>query len=137
MESVYPRLNHSELFDRVVEGLEDEHEIKMLCTLMLTKLIVLDPDETTRRLDAIAEKFRAILSFKLKENAVKQEHEKAADANKSAMKVSIRLHDAFPAASGSNSGVQSQSWKTFWEWLNKDHKAMLTNMENDVKIQAA
>ena len=137
MESVYPRLNHAELFGRVVDGLEDEHEIKMLCTLMLTKLIVLDPEETSRQLDAIAEKFRAILTFKLKDNAVKQEHEKAADASKSALKVTVRLHDAFPSASGSSSGVQSQNWKTFWEWLNKDHKAMLSNMENEVKTKAA
>ena len=135
MENAYSRMNHADLFDRVVEGLEDEHEIKMLCTLMLTKRIAFDPDETARRLDAIAEKFRTILSFKPKDNAVRQEIEKATDANKSALKVTVRLHGAFPTASGSSS-VQSQTWKTYWEWLNKEHKQMLTSAETEIKSQA-
>ena len=137
MENAYPRMDHSELFERVIAGLEDEHEIKMLCNLMLTKLIILDPEETVRRLDPIAEKFRVILSFKPKENSVKQEVEKAAEASKAALKVTVRLHNAFPAASSAGTGVQSQTWKGYWEWLGKEHKATLMNMESEVKSQAA
>ena len=135
MENAYSRMNHSDLFDRIIAGLEDEHEIKMLCNLMLTKFIILDPEETVRRLDSIAEKFRVILSFKAKENSVKQEVEKAAEASKAALKVTVRLHNAFPAAS--SAGVQSQTWKGYWEWLGKEHKATLMNMESEVKSQAA
>ncbi|KAL9128160.1 MAG: hypothetical protein Q9217_003103 [Psora testacea] len=137
MENAYTRMNHADLFDRVIAGLADEHEIKMLCNLMLTKLILLDPEETVRRLDPIAEQFRSILSFKLKENSVKQEVEKAAEASKAALKVTVRLHNAFPAASGAGTGVQAQNWKGYWEWLIKEHRAMLTSMENEVKSQAA
>ncbi|KAG8530485.1 uncharacterized protein KY384_004988 [Bacidia gigantensis] len=137
METAYPRINHADLFDRVTAGLEDEHEIKMLCNLMLTKLIDLDSDETARRLDPIAEKLRVIMSFKPKENSVKQEVEKAAEASKAALKVTVRLHNSFPTASSGSSGVQSQNWKGYWEWLSKEHKALLMNMENEVKTQAA
>lgn len=130
-------MNHSDLFDRVIAGLEDEHEIKMLCNLMLTKLIILDPEESLRRLDAVAEKFRVILNFKPKENSVKQETEKAAEASKAALKVTVRLHNAFPVAAGAGTGVQSQGWKAYFEWLGKEHKALLVTMENEVKSQAA
>ena len=129
-------MNHLDLFDRVVAGLEDEHEIKMLCDLMLTKLCTLDPDETNRRLDSIAEKFKVVLSFKPKENSVKQEVEKVAEANKAAMKVSIRLNSAFPQAAAAGSNVQGQVWRGYWEWMTKEFKGQLSAVEQEVKNQA-
>ena len=137
MESAYARMNHADLFERVIAGLEDEHEIQMLCTLMLTKFITLDPEETQRRLDSLADKFRVILSFQPKENSVKQEVEKATEASKAVLTVTVRLHNAFPAASGPGSGVQSQNWKGYWEWLGKEHREYLLRIENEVKTQAA
>ena len=139
MVSVYSRINPLDLFDRVVSGIDDEHEIKILCNLMLTKLITLDPDETSRRLDAIAERFRAILSFKPKESSVKQDLEKAAEANKGVLKVSILLNDAFPIATGATMSVtvvQGQAWKGYWEWVEKEFKQQLVTMEKEVKNQA-
>ena len=141
MENAYTRINPLDLFDRVIAGLEDEHEIRMLCNLMLTKLIVLDPDETCRRLDSIAERFRVILSFKPKDNTVKQELEKAAEASKGAFRVTILLHDAFPAAAGpsgaSSTSLQGQAWKGYWDWVGKDFRTQMLAMENEVKSQAA
>lgn len=136
MENAYPRLNPLDLFDRVVAGLDDEHEIKMLCNLMLTKLMVLDPDETVRRLDAIAERFRVIISYKAKENSVKQEVEKAAEASKGAMKVTVRLNLAFPVSS-MRSNIQGQTWKGYLEWVNKDYPSQRSAMEHEVRTQAA
>ena len=130
-------MNHADLYERVIAGLDDEHEIKMLCTLMLTKLSALDPDETLRRLDSIAEKFRVILNYKPKENSVKQEVEKATEASKAVLTVTVRLHNAFPAASGAGSGVQSQNWKGYWEWLGKEHRDYLLRIETEVKNQGA
>ena len=137
MENAYTRINPLDLFDRVIAGVEDEHEIKILCNLMLTKLILLDPEEMMRRLDAIAERFRAILAFKPKENAVKQEIEKAAEATKGALKVTVLLHNAFPSASATAVNVQGQAWKGYWEWTIKEFKPQLTAVENEVKSQAA
>ena len=137
MENAYARINPLELFDRVIAGVEDEHEIKVLCNLMLTKLIVLDPEEMVRRLDAIAERFRAILASKPKENSVKQEMEKAAEASKGVLKVTVLLHNAFPAASATAANVQGQAWKAYWEWVGKEFKPQFTAVENEVKSQAA
>ena len=137
MEGAYTRINPIELFDRVIAGLEDEHEIRVLCNLMLTKLIVLDPEEMVRCLDSIAERFRAILSFKPKDNAVKQEVEKANEASKGVLKVTVLLNNAFPGAASSSTNPQGQSWKTYMEWVIKDFRAQLHAMEQEIKDQAA
>ena len=136
MENAYTRINPRDLFDRVIAGVEDEHEIKVLCNLMLTKLIVLDPEETVRRLDAIAERFRAILAFKPKESSVKQEIEKAAEASKGVLKVTVLIHHAFPIASATAGNLQGQAWKGYWDWVGKEFKPQLTVVENEVKSQA-
>ena len=137
MENAYTRINTLDLFDRVLAGIEDEHEIKVLCNLMLTKLIVLEPDETSRRLDLIAERFRVILAYKPKENSVKQEVEKANEASKGALKVTVLLHNAFPSASGPTVNVQGQAWKQYWEWVAKEFKPQVSVVENEVKGQDA
>ncbi len=72
METSFSLINVLDFYDRIIAGLSDEHDIRALCNLMLTKLVLLDAEETSRRLDAIAECFRKILSTKLKDNAVKQ-----------------------------------------------------------------
>ena len=136
MENAYTRINPLDLFDRVIAGVEDEHEIKVLCNLMLTKLIVLDPEETVRRLDAIAERFRAILAFKPKESSVKQEIEKAAEASKGVLKVTVLIHHAFPIAAATTGNLQGQAWKGYWDWVGKEFKPQLTVVENEVKSQA-
>ena len=133
MENAYPRVNTLDLFDRVIAGIDDEHEIKVLCNLMVTKLVMLDPEETARRLDPIAERFRVILAFKPKENSVKQEVEKATEASRGALKVTVLLHNAFPGASGSTNNVQGLAWRQYLEWVNKDFKSQFVSMENEVK----
>ena len=137
MENAYTRISPVELFDRVIAGVGDEHEIRVLCNLMLTKLIVLDPEEMIRRLDDIAERFRVILAFKPKENSVKQEIEKAAEASKGVLKVTVLLENAFPAASATAANLQVQAWKGYREWVGKDFKSSLIEMESEIKNQAA
>lgn len=126
-----------DLFDRVIAGLEDEHEIKVLCNLMITKFIVLDPEETERHLDSVAQCFRAILGYKPKENAVKQEVEKAMEASKGVLRVTVLLHNAFPAASSPTGNLPGRAWKSYWEWVGKDFRTQLMAMELQVKNQVA
>jgi cullin-associated NEDD8-dissociated protein 1 len=135
METAFSRINILEFYDRIIAGLQDEHDIRALCNLMLTKLITLDPDETARRLDAIADCFRTILSMKLKDNAVKQEVEKQAEAGRGVLRVTMLLHAHIPAASsgvGANSG-QHQTWRTYWEWVEKDFEAQLRGLRDEGK----
>lgn len=136
MEGAYTRVNPADLFDRVVAGLEDEHEIKVLCNLMLTKLIVLDPEESVQHLDAVADRFRVILAFKPKDNAVKQEVEKAHEASKGVLKVTVLLHNAFPSASSNATNVHGQAWKGYWESVVKEFRTQLSAMEQEIKNEA-
>jgi cullin-associated NEDD8-dissociated protein 1 len=136
IDMAYSRMNHIELFDRVIAGFQDEHDIRMLSLMMLTKLIYLDRDETGRRLDAIAERFQAILSTKLKENSVKQEVEKHKEAVKEVLRVTIRLRDHFPENSGfAGSNMQGQAWKAYLEYIKKDFSNELTGAETQIKSQ--
>lgn len=133
METAFLRINTLEFYDRIIDGLGDEHDIRSLCNLMLTKLIVLDPDETTRRLDAIADKFRPVLHMKLKDNAVKQEIEKQDEATKGVLRVSMLLHNAIPSASDSMGAAagQHQTWRAYWEWVEKDFDAQLRSLRDE------
>ena len=134
METAFSRTSTTDLFDRVIDGLEDEHEIKVLCNLMLTKLIALDPDEAQRRLDPIGERFRRVVSFKPKENAVKQELEKVEEARRGALKVSIALNSAFPSAAATTT-AQGQIWAAYWDWAQKEWRAQILTLEQESKAQ--
>ncbi|KAL8670060.1 MAG: hypothetical protein Q9168_005379 [Polycauliona sp. 1 TL-2023] len=137
MEGAYSRISPTDLFDRILAGLEDEHEIEVLCNLMLTKLVVLDSEETARHLDAIAERYRKILDFKPKDNAVKQEVEKLDEAKKGVLKVTLLLKDIVPGNVSSGGNLQSEKWKQYWEWVVKEFRAQLTSVEQEIKSQAA
>ncbi|KAK7747208.1 hypothetical protein SLS62_009150 [Diatrype stigma] len=147
METAFSRISSPEFYDRVIAGLRDESDIRTLCNLMLSKLIVIDTDETTRRLDTIADCYRKILSTKLKEGSVKQEVEKQEEANKSVLRITLLLADKTktPAPNpGSNSGannggsiqasqahVQFPVWMHYWEWVNKDFEKQLKMLREE------
>ena len=129
-------MNRADLFERVLAGLKDEHDIKMLSILMITKLIVIDPDETARRLDSFAGAFQSITSIKLKDNAVKQEMEKLEEAIKDVLILSVRLRNRFPEATASSTGnLQGQTWKAYLDSLKKEFPAKLQSAESDAKAQ--
>lgn len=138
LETAFPQLSPSDLsdcYDRVVAGISDEHDIRILCNLMLSKLMTLAPEQTHSRLESIAENFRAVLSIKPKDNAVKQELEKLQEGSKGVLKVSVLLNKQM----GTESGVQGHDdprlrvWATYWDWINKDHHAQLKAVMDDIK----
>ncbi|KAI0411620.1 TATA-binding protein interacting [Xylaria grammica] len=143
METSFSRVSSPEFYDRIIAGLDDDNDIRALCNLMLGKLIVIDPDETTRRLDTIAQCYRKTLSTKLKDNAVKQEHEKQEEANKSVLRVSLLLAEktktTLPGPNNTSGAaaaqIQSQSpvWQQYWEWVNKDFDRQLKNLREETK----
>ncbi|KAL9598811.1 MAG: hypothetical protein Q9219_004230 [cf. Caloplaca sp. 3 TL-2023] len=137
MEAAYSRISPADLFDRVVAGLGDEHEIKVLSNLMLSKLVHLDPEETSRHLDAIAERYRSILAFKPKDSAVKQEIEKLNEANRGVLKVTLLLHTGLPSNANAGNNLQSEKWKGYWEWVGKDFRSQLGSVEQELRSQAA
>ncbi|KAB5575574.1 armadillo-type protein [Coniochaeta sp. 2T2.1] len=129
METAFSRISIIDLYDRIIDGLKDDNDIRGLCNLMVSKLVFLDPDETARRLDAIAEAFRATLSTKLKDSAVKQEIEKQEEANKSVLRVTLLLGEKLKAALNTTGGAQNQTWTNYWEWVHKD-----SNFQSQIKV---
>ncbi|KAK3997505.1 putative cullin-associated NEDD8-dissociated protein [Cladorrhinum sp. PSN332] len=132
MESAFSRISIIDLYDRIIAGLEDEHDIRALCNLMVSKLVFLDPDETLRRLNAIAKAFRQTLSTKLKDTAVKQEIEKQEEANKAVLRVTILLSDKFKNGAGSgSSGTTIDVWMSYVDWVNRDFTAQLNVLRDE------
>ncbi|KAI9892873.1 MAG: hypothetical protein M1814_001032 [Vezdaea aestivalis] len=134
MGSAFTRINVAELYDRVVAGLDDENDIRALCYLMISKLTRLDPDETCRRLDSLAVHFRDIISFKPKDNAVKQEIEKTDEASKGAFRSTYFLNYFF-RTEGTYPIDSQMGWKAYYEWVGKDHaNALKAASENFQRV---
>lgn len=136
METAFTRINNIDFYDRVIAGLKDDNDIRQLCNLMVTKLIVIDPDETARRLDSIAEAYRGVLSIKLKDNAVKQDVEKQEETNKSILRVTLLLGDKMKAMTGNAGAATSNTaaagaWTGYWEWANKEFDRQLKGLREE------
>ncbi|KAK5939285.1 hypothetical protein PMZ80_008589 [Knufia obscura] len=120
-----PFLSLPSLFDRVVDGESDDHDIRTLCNLMLSRLSNLDPEETKRRLPSLAEQFKKVLEQKPKENAVKQEIEKINEANSAVVRASLELAKKFPSANAAGSDTDLMSWKTYMEFMQREHATLV------------
>lgn len=138
METAFSRINNVDFYDRIVAGLKDENDIRQLCSLMVTKLIVIDPDETARRLDSIAEAYRSVLSVKIKDGAVKQDIEKQEEANKSVLRVTLLLGDKMKALTGNAAATASNAaaaggWQAYWDWVGKDFERQLRGLREETR----
>ncbi|KAL2152102.1 hypothetical protein VTH82DRAFT_5286 [Thermothelomyces myriococcoides] len=141
METAFSRVSIIDLYDRIVAGLSDDNDIRALCNLMVSKLVYLDPDETVRRLNSIAEGFRKTLSHQLKGNAFKQEVEKQEEANKSVLRLTLLLGDKLNKSALNTTGAQAaagaagsnQVWTNYWEWVNRDFAAQLRSIRDESK----
>jgi cullin-associated NEDD8-dissociated protein 1 len=139
LETAFVRLSPievSDFFDRVVAGITDEHDIRILCNLMLTKLMLTAPDQVRSRLESIAENFRTVLMIKAKENAVKQEIEKIQEGAKGVLKVSVLLNKQMGtevAVGTAQEDPQIRVWNQYWDWVAKEHAAALKTIFDDMK----
>lgn len=95
---------------------------------MTSKLISLAPEATQRYLDALSERYSAVLSFKPKDNAVKQELEKAQEASMGVLKISREICKAFPNSEASN---EHPKWKAYMEWVRKTFIAQLKSLDTE------
>ncbi|EGG09774.1 uncharacterized protein MELLADRAFT_42468 [Melampsora larici-populina 98AG31] len=85
------KIDINEFTDRVLNGISDEDEIKVLCYLMLIRLSHIAPATVAPRLDQSTEAFSAIINLKLKDNAVKQDLERTAELQRSALRAMVAL----------------------------------------------
>ncbi|KAI7830252.1 armadillo-type protein [Gamsiella multidivaricata] len=72
--------------DRILVGLTDQPDIKMLCHLTLVRLSIVSPTAVAQRLDDMVEPLQTTLNYKLKPTAVKQELEKNQELVRSALR---------------------------------------------------
>ncbi|KAF1847038.1 TIP120-domain-containing protein [Cucurbitaria berberidis CBS 394.84] len=137
LEKAFARLSPievSDFFDRIVAGITDEHDIRILCNLMLTKLMAIAPGQVHSRLESIAENFRAVLLIKPKENAVKQEIEKNQEGAKGVLKVSAQLNKQMGTeGSAGQDDPQLRAWSQYWEWISKEYQAGLKTVTDEMK----
>ncbi|KAI9713069.1 MAG: hypothetical protein M1820_001054 [Bogoriella megaspora] len=134
MDTAFPRLSPElpKLYDRVIAGITDEHDIRLLSILMFTKLLTLAPEEESyRRLDPIAESFRTVLSQKPKENSVKQDIERMQEQSKGVIRATVIVGKELPIADGS--GVDARAWRDYLEWVKKDFQAQLKSAEDELR----
>ncbi|KAI6837578.1 TIP120-domain-containing protein [Hortaea werneckii] len=120
------KIDMASFYDRITAGISDEHEIKILCCLVLGKLFQIAPHESIHRGDSLAQQFRVVLAFKPKENAVKQELEKLAEQQKAVVKVAVAYTKAFV-------GEETRGWRDFIEWVRKDFTQLVKASEDELK----
>ncbi|KAJ5940366.1 hypothetical protein N7516_000534 [Penicillium verrucosum] len=126
LDTSFSRTHMADLFDRIVAGIDDEQDIRAISNLMTSKLIKIAPEDTERRLDDLSEHYTSVLSFKPKENAVKQELEKAQEASLGILKITRELSKAFPGAEASG---DLHKWKTYMEWVRRAFSSQLASLE--------
>ncbi|KAI9310911.1 armadillo-type protein [Dichotomocladium elegans] len=78
--------------DRVRAGLEDQHDIKMLTYLMISRLVRVAPTAVQQRLDDFVDPLKATLDTKMRSNAVKQEVEKNQELVRATLRCMVSLN---------------------------------------------
>ncbi|KAF9289311.1 Cullin-associated NEDD8-dissociated protein 1 [Mortierella alpina] len=86
LEKCRDRVEIFGFIDRILVGLVDQPDIKMLCHLTLVRLSIVSPTAVAQRLDDMVEPLHNTLTFKLKPTAVKQELEKNQELVRSALR---------------------------------------------------
>ncbi|KAL4949993.1 armadillo-type protein [Aspergillus filifer] len=128
LDTSFTHSHLNELFSRILAGIDDEQDIRTISNLMTSKLITLAPEETNRHLDALSERYTSVLSFKPKENAVKQELEKAQEASTGILKITRELSKAFPGAEAAGDKLK---WKGYMEWVRTQFGGQFGSLENE------
>ncbi|KAI9883063.1 MAG: hypothetical protein M1823_005174 [Watsoniomyces obsoletus] len=128
------RKNVDDFFERILNGLTDDHDIRMLSNMILTKLIRFVPDATQRYLDAMAKGFRVTLSWKSNDKTLKQEREKARDAMNAVLRVSLQLDREFPQVQAKKD--EHPEWNEYWEWVKREFPGKLKEAEKVLAMKA-
>ncbi|KAF3903459.1 hypothetical protein ABW20_dc0105140 [Dactylellina cionopaga] len=126
IETSYARMNPAQIYDRIIAGLGDEHEVQIICNLMLGKLVIIGKEDIIKRLESIAEKYKVTLSIKPKENAVKQELEKMNELNRSILRTTLTIQTHVGA--GAN---HEQGWIAYHEWVKQNHGGEMASLEKE------
>ncbi|RPA75681.1 TIP120-domain-containing protein [Ascobolus immersus RN42] len=127
LDTSLPGVPIQPLFERVIVGLEDEHDIRVLCNLMIPRLIAIARADVINRLSNIVERFRSTLNLKLKDNAVKQELEKNAELVRSTLRTSKVIQKDL----GKDQALSKTAWPQYWEWVKTTFTQDIKQLEGE------
>ena len=124
------RLNPSSLLDRAVAGISDDPSIRSISSLMIIKLAPNHSDLTSSKLDDMSDRFRPILGFAPKETATRHEHEKANEAKRNVIILSVELSRILADAGGANQ--TRVRWSGYLEDTKKDYGHLWRDAEREL-----
>jgi cullin-associated NEDD8-dissociated protein 1 len=103
LDTCLPQINVTEYLNRVIAGLRDDDQVKLLCYLILVRLTDLAPLQVSQALDEISDPINESLKVKLKDGSTKQDVEKSAELTRAAFRALIALQRLL--AGGSQGGA--------------------------------
>ncbi|KAI9715801.1 MAG: hypothetical protein M1828_000706 [Chrysothrix sp. TS-e1954] len=130
LEGSPSRLDPAALLDRTIAGISDEASIRSISFLMILKLALIAPELTASRLDSMTDRFRQVLGVTLKDTAVRHEHDRANEAKRGVIKLSMELTRIFPDAIGTGQG--RVPWTGYIEDLKKDYGNLVRDAEREL-----
>lgn len=101
LDSFHHNMDIPTVIDIVLRGLDDVHEIKILCSLMITHLSGVAQQKMAARLDDVTAKLQKLMASKLKDTAVKQDKERDNELKRSTLRCAISL---LPLSSNASPG---------------------------------
>lgn len=112
------------LFERVIAGLSDEHDIRVLSCVIIGRLANVDFSivSTSGHLDQVISKFSGLLGVTVKENAIKQEFEKHNEIVRNVHRASVQIDRAIRQRLNNGeptglSDVELAKWDTFYKQI--------------------
>ncbi|CAD5224823.1 unnamed protein product [Bursaphelenchus okinawaensis] len=142
MEHCLDRINVSEYMSYMEKGLQDNHDIKLLNLLMLTRLAQTCSAQVAQKIDRFADLLAPLLALKAKESSVKQESDKIEELKRACIRTILSLK-RIPALDRSArlqhcfETVQlDQKLKGILESLEKDNTLKLLSVHNqDIQME--
>lgn len=122
-------VNLGYLLERVIAGLNDEHDIKVLSCVTIGRIAGIDMDVLISAPDGgisnIIGKFNGLLGVQVKENAIKQEFEKQGEVVRSVQRASHQIDEVIQAKvkEGESSGlsdVELSEWNKYMAGIAKN-----------------
>ncbi|PWN28611.1 TIP120-domain-containing protein [Jaminaea rosea] len=96
-----------EYLARVIAGLRDDDQVKLLCYLILVRLADLVPLQMGQNLDEVSDPIGESLKIKLKDGATKQDVEKSTELTRAAFRALVALERLVSKDGAGGSGVVS------------------------------
>lgn len=91
LDTCLSQLALSDYLGRVVDGLRDDDQVKLLCYLIVVRLADLVPSQISSAIEEVSDAINESLKIKLKDGATKQEVEKSTELTRAAFRALVAL----------------------------------------------